>query len=239
MIHLKIAARTHLGTVRAHNEDAFVIGDSAVAGTSDTRIERMVSIDSPLLLGVADGIGGHKAGGVASERATRRLAAGPFCAQQALEDVLRALDTELLEAGNAVQTFRLGTTFCGILFSPSPVGVVIGDGFIGMLSGRALRPFGLSWADIEQTSSLDAALGGRNPSIPFSLDWHNIPFDAGARYVIATDGVIRALDYNAFRSAISEGVTPTDCLDRIFSRALQTRAPDNLTCIIVEVCDAP
>ena len=59
---LVVVARTDVGQVRTGNEDAFLVGaDGATAG------------DGVTWLAVADGMGGHRAGEVASATAVRTL----------------------------------------------------------------------------------------------------------------------------------------------------------------------
>ncbi len=235
MPDLVIAARTHTGTVRSHNEDAYVVGDIAATQTESASWERTIALTSPILLGVADGIGGHKAGGLASTIAAKHLASAIITQTEAFEHALHAIDTELLALGRAPETFRLGTTFCGILFGPAPVGICIGDGFMALRDGDALVPFGPTWEDVAKTSLLEAALGGRDPESALPLVWQAIPYRDGARYVIATDGVIRALSYEAFEAAVQNAGSPSQCIARIFTAALQPRAPDNLTCIVADL----
>lgn len=230
-----IAARTHVGNVRTRNEDAFVIGFEPISRSMDAGLVRSFEIETPLLLGVADGIGGHAAGDVASETAVVGLAMHSYSERGALAEVLHAIDASLLARGDDPSTYRMGTTFCGMLLGPQPVGLVVGDGFLGVRAGRALQPFGPSWDDVAASMAIDSALGGRDPSSPLVLSWRTMPFVVGGRYVVASDGIVRATTYEAFAAAIREGRDPKDCLDRIFMLGLAGIAPDNITCIIAEV----
>lgn len=203
----------------------------------ESQLNDTFGIEEPILLGVADGIGGHKAGDIASDIAVSGLSARRFADRDALASELQTIDTTLLAQGSAADTFRMGTTFCGMLLGPQPVGVVIGDGFLAVRSGRALQPFGPSWDDIAESTTITSALGGREAStLPrLALSWREMPFAIGARYVIASDGIVRALSYESFAESIRVGNDPTECLERIFSLALTGAAPDNITCIIAEV----
>src|SRR5699024_5319579 len=70
-----VTALTHRGAVRSANEDAVVMGALTVAGANMTSPVRCVlPISEPVILAVADGIGGQAAGEIASEHAVHRLA---------------------------------------------------------------------------------------------------------------------------------------------------------------------
>jgi PPM family protein phosphatase len=60
-----IAAFTHRGRVRPDNEDAIAIGDHILTGDMDAPVVMTAPIDSCLLM-IADGMGGHAHGAMAS-----------------------------------------------------------------------------------------------------------------------------------------------------------------------------
>lgn len=74
MIHLDISAASQPGLKREHNEDMILIDTETYR---DTYTQRSFDIDAatPLIIAVADGLGGHNAGEVASEDAARELGA--------------------------------------------------------------------------------------------------------------------------------------------------------------------
>src|SRR5438270_8971130 len=97
---MRVAHRTELGYVRARNEDAVLV----VPTGPDT-----------YLVGVADGMGGHPAGDVASGIAVRtlaaRLGAGAEDPDRALVDALRAAHEEITAAARANPQYAgMGTT---------------------------------------------------------------------------------------------------------------------------------
>jgi serine/threonine protein phosphatase PrpC len=63
LVRRDVVAYTSVGKIRLHNEDCATIDDNSVR---EERIEAFVLEGSPHLLAVADGMGGHAKGEVAS-----------------------------------------------------------------------------------------------------------------------------------------------------------------------------
>ena len=68
---MRVGAKTHIGQMRAVNEDAYLVQDS--------------------ILAVADGMGGHQAGEVASSVAVKTIAGWPFDPLEPEESLNQAL----------------------------------------------------------------------------------------------------------------------------------------------------
>jgi serine/threonine protein phosphatase PrpC len=88
-----VTALSHAGLVRDHNEDSLVTGQwTLCAAETETPQTFVFPITSPLVVAVADGLGGHPGGDVACSVVLRELArAGPTLdSEQRLRDVLNA-----------------------------------------------------------------------------------------------------------------------------------------------------
>ena len=70
-----VAAFTHPGLVRPHNEDCIAVGAWLQQGSMVQPAQFILPLEKPLLCLVADGLGGHAAGEVASRYAAQRLSA--------------------------------------------------------------------------------------------------------------------------------------------------------------------
>ncbi len=123
-VHLRAAAFTHQGAVRAHNEDTIAVADWI---TSEPMAQPLVlehAVAAPLICLVADGMGGHAAGEVASRSVAEHLcrrAAGPST-RPALAALLRAADAELFALMQEQPAWRgMGTTVAGLSVAPERV----------------------------------------------------------------------------------------------------------------------
>ena len=114
-----VTALTHRGAVRSANEDAVVMGALTVAGANMTSPVRCIlPISEPVILAVADGIGGQAAGEIASEHAVHRLAeTGPHLdGPTKIAQLLSNIDEEIKDHAQQHTEFSgMGTTVAGLL----------------------------------------------------------------------------------------------------------------------------
>src|SRR5260370_41770274 len=100
--HIEVAAVSHKGRVRANNEDSITVAgwvsDVEMSAPRRSRHE----LTEPLLFAVADGVGGHAGGEVASRYAVKGLA--EQVGERAAEIVARlaALNARLYQSMQAV-----------------------------------------------------------------------------------------------------------------------------------------
>src|SRR5438045_7105256 len=95
---VEVVAFTHQGRVRAGNEDSLTVAGwvSDVAMSAPRRSRHALA--EPLLVAIADGMGGHAAGEVASRYAIKRLAAETFTGSAAaVSGTLGTINAELYQ----------------------------------------------------------------------------------------------------------------------------------------------
>lgn len=114
-----VTALTHRGAIRPANEDAVVMGALTVASANMTSPVRCIlPISEPVILAVADGIGGQAAGEIASEHAVHRLAeTGPrLDGPEKIAQLLSNIDEEIKDHAQQHTEFSgMGTTVAGLL----------------------------------------------------------------------------------------------------------------------------
>lgn len=154
-----VTALTHRGAVRPANEDAIVMGALTVAGANMTAPVRCVlPVGEPVILAVADGIGGQAAGEIASEHAVHRMAEvgarleGP----DHIAQILGNIDEEIKDHAKQHTEFSgMGTTVAGVLLN--------GDGNFWFNVGDS-RTYRIESGRLHQLSEDDS------PALPPSED---------------------------------------------------------------------
>ena len=234
---LLCASRTHVGLRRKLNEDAVL----AQPGRG--------------LFAVADGMGGHDAGELASGLVVEALARLPAeehtdallaAATRALEDVNRRL--RAMAAGGP-EPSTIGTTV---------VGLVLGDGRFGCFwsgDSRAYRLRGGQLTRLTRDHSLvqelvDAGMlsDSEAPHHPSAnivtravgaddlLEVEGVTGDAepGDRFLLASDGLTRHVDDGELEQLLARG-SPDALADQLIDTVMARGAYDNVSVVIVDV----
>ncbi len=123
---------SHDGLVRAHNEDSTVVGPWTTCATSTLAPQTFIfPLRDPLVVAVADGLGGHPAGDVASSVVVQTLAGlGPTLADaDAVRQALALCNERLFEAAaHDAARVGMGTTVAGVVMGSETAMVFnIGD----------------------------------------------------------------------------------------------------------------
>jgi PPM family protein phosphatase len=237
-LSLRFAARSDVGLQREGNED------SGYAG--------------PSLLAVADGMGGHAAGEVASSVAVATLAQ--------LErdvpggDLLDTLARAVAEANKAISQMvtvdpkldGMGTTLTALLWAGGRLGLVhVGDSRAYLLRDGKLEQITHDHTFVQtlvdeqritpeeadhhpQRSLLLRALDGRGDPDP-DLSLRDV--QVGDRYLLCSDGLSGVVPFEAIAEALSES-DPDAAVDALVRMALEGGGPDNVTCIVADVVEA-
>jgi serine/threonine protein phosphatase PrpC len=235
---LRYAARSDIGLQREGNED------SAYAG--------------PHLLAVADGMGGHAAGEVASATAITVLA--PLGAEDPGLDVIDALVDavgttglrlrELIASNPAIE--GMGTTLTALLWSKGRATLChIGDSRAYLLrEGRFIQithdhSLVQSLLDQGQITEDDVATYPYRSMLLRALDAQTVPepdltqFEThpGDRYLLCSDGLSGVVTEQKLREVLTCARDPDEATLRLVRLAIEGGGPDNITCIVADVID--
>ena len=237
-LSIRFGARSDVGLIREGNEDALYAG--------------------PRLLAVADGMGGHAAGEVASRVVIETLAPLDESPPDGdLTDALRrAVETanaylrDMVAADSALD--GMGTTLTALLWVHESLGVVhIGDSRAYLLRDGQLEQVTHDHTFVQtlidqgritpdeatthpQRSWITNALDGR-PDVELDLSIREAR--AGDRYLVCSDGLSSYVSEPTLAEALGSGDPQAAC-DQLVDLALRAGGLDNVTVIVADVVDA-
>ena len=230
---------------------------TAWAARSDTGLARSANEDSAYagrwLYAVADGMGGHPAGDVAS--ATAITAISPYDAPVPAEHLVEAAGRAVATAGATIirrteadaSLQRMGTTLTAMLWTGQAFALAhIGDsrayrlrrGHLSQLTeDHALHNLVSSTASSPLLAPvlsryLDAR-PGRSPDLALRQG------QAGDRYLLCSDGLTAVVPDTAVGKVLASGDGPAPIADRLIDLALDAGGPDNITVIVIDVTAEP
>ncbi len=235
---LRYAIRSDVGLLREGNED------SAYAG--------------PHLLAVADGMGGHAAGEVASAATITTIA--PLDARHLGPDLVGALADAVATANLRLQELiisdpaieGMGTTLTALLWSDGYAALChIGDSRAYLLRNgqfvqithdhtlvQSLVDEGKITEDDVAThphrSLLLRALDGRTVAEPDLTQLDSLP---GDRYLLCSDGLSGVVTEQTLYQTLSAVRDPDKAALQLVELAIRGGGPDNITCIVADVLD--
>ena len=235
---LRYAARSDVGLVRAGNED------SGYAG--------------PRMLLVADGMGGHAAGELASAIAVATLSSlneNPPSAADALGALADAVDRVGITLGSVVsaepELAGMGTTVTGIAWLDGRIAVVhVGDSRAYLLRDGELmqithdHTYVQTLVDAGRLTEEQAAKHPRRSLLTRALDGIT-PVEAdlsvrearvGDRYLLCSDGLTGVITHERLQVILAQQ-DPTGCVTQLVDVALERGAPDNVTVVVADVVD--
>src|SRR4051812_18935508 len=211
----------------------------------------------PRLLAVADGMGGHAAGEVASRVAIETVA--PLDEDLPGSDLISALRDavetangylrDMVAADSALE--GMGTTLTALLAAGQRLGLVhVGDSRAYLLRDDELHQITHDHTLVQslvdegritaeeatthpQRSWITRALDGRGE---IELDLSVREAHAGDRYLLCTDGLSGVVSEETMLEALRV-TDPQGACDRLVELALRAGGPDNITCIVADVVD--
>ena len=226
------AGRTQRGQARSRNEDAF--------------------LDCPQhgCWAVADGMGGHRHGDVASQWVISSLAS--LKAEGNLDQRVNAARQRLQAVnqrlGSAGSDAAMGSTVVALLLEEGRAACVwAGDSRCYLWRGQRLyqlsrdhsllqrlmaeRHMSMAQAQAHPNArALTRAVGARGP---LQLEVLELGTQPGDVFLLCSDGLYQALSHGELGRALSAG-TPQQVVERLFATVLRTPASDDLTAVVVQ-----
>ncbi len=231
---LRVTAMTHRGAVREHNEDSLVVGAFTACGADmPDPVVWDVPLTAPVIVAVADGMGGHAAGELASAHAVRALAGQAPRDGAAIDAVLRRIDGELLERARVDAGLAgMGTTVAGVVVAPD--GVLrfgAGDSRVYLEHGGYLAL--ISTDDRGPSGGLTQYLGGRVDGSELSPAVE--PLAAAGRVLLCSDGLSDLVDLETMEQLLTGPGGSPRAVKALWAAAMNASGRDNITIALVEL----
>lgn len=247
-------AITHNGVVRPNNEDCILCDGWMRNSPMDEPIGFSSSAGSPRLrvFAVADGLGGHSSGEVASQFALARLCSAvadlATVSEDSIADLVQDTHKALFVVSGADPSYRgMGSTVAGLVVDPAGAVYLfhVGDSRIYRRQERFLElvtsddrlesaRYGEADPESRSNSSLLQCLGGLSE---FSkITPHVARFDIAdvpETFLLCTDGVSDILTQDEIEETLSESHEQT--VRTLFERVRNAGAKDNVSIVIVGI----
>jgi protein phosphatase len=255
---LSVAARTDVGHKRQNNEDSYLVLDSARRVISQPAVEGLFSLrPSGSLVAVADGMGGHNYGEVASRLCLERLG----------EEFKRSisLETDFREAGalfkRAIERLShslyelareqpayagMGTTLtAALLRGREACFAQVGDSRAYLLRRERLRLLTMdqtvgNFVDTEQGAHLEAHIKdmltqavGSQPEVEVVLTY--VATEPRDTLLICCDGLYKVVSEEQMMPILISPETLMSRAAKLVQLALDHGGPDNITVILSQI----
>ncbi len=223
---------TDKGQVRDGNEDGYVV---------DRRLQ---------LFAVADGMGGHRAGEVASATALEALRAA-IASGTGLGDAITNANTAVHDKSAAdTELTGMGTTLTAVV--PDGHGILVGhvgDSRAYLLRDGELRQLTTDHSLVEELvregrlTEQEAAVHPQRSIITRALgvdeavevDVYSVPLEAGDRLLLCSDGLTTMLRPDDIAGLLRRESDPTRAANLLVDAANAAGGEDNITTIVIDV----
>ena len=226
-------SRTEIGNVREHNEDSLTV--------------------LPPLFAVADGMGGHEAGEVASEITINTLndLAPQSADAEALARTVVAANLNVIKApSQGVGREGMGTPLTAAILEKERLVIAqVGDSRAYLLHNGSLQQLTRDhslMADMIEAGQLTEAEARVHPnrsvitraigSDPhMQPDLYELNVETGDRLLLCSDGICGMIEDHEIASIMRQAPSAQSCADQLVEAALAAGGFDNATAVVVDV----
>jgi serine/threonine protein phosphatase PrpC len=259
-VQVRVVALSDIGRRRPNNEDSYLIFDLGARALHPEEVEVELDLTPPgLLLAVADGMGGHQSGQVASQLCTETLT-GEFLRaldrwesdpqiewERVLTDAVEAANRDVLEAGQrSPDHYGMGTTLTAALMSEGHVLVAqVGDSRAYLLHQGSLvqltrdQTIGNSMLAAHQGVKTDSRFAEMLVQAVGAVDKLDVAvtsagLEPGDSLLICCDGLYKVVEHGAITEVLRSSRTPMEKARELIARANAAGGPDNITVVLSE-----
>lgn len=230
---ISFGSRTDIGYVRDHNEDSLII--------------------IPPLFAVADGMGGHEAGEIASEITVNTLAelAPSHLDAEGLTAAVEAANYNVMKAPRqGIGRDGMGTTLTAAMLEGERLLIAqVGDSRAYLLHKGHLQQITRDhslMADLIEAGQITPEEARVHPNrsvitraigsdIHMRPDIYELNVDAGNRILLCSDGLSSMISNNAIESIMRRQSDAQHCADELVTAALENGGADNVTVVVADV----
>ena len=230
---ISFGSRTDIGYVRDHNEDSLII--------------------IPPLFAVADGMGGHEAGEIASEITVNTLAelALSHLDAEGLTAAVEAANYNVMKAPRqGIGRDGMGTTLTAAMLEGERLLIAqVGDSRAYLLHKGHLQQITRDhslMADLIEAGQITPEEARVHPNrsvitraigsdIHMRPDIYELNVDAGDRILLCSDGLSSMISNNAIESIMRRQSDAQHCADELVTAALENGGADNVTVVVADV----
>lgn len=236
---LRYAARSDVGRVRSKNDDSAYVGKQLAV--------------------VADGMGGHAGGNVASASTVLDLVhldrGDHPDAETVLADEIQTANSLLSDlVRSRPELTGMGTTVTALLLNEDVLHFAhIGDSRAYRLKDDVFEQISVDHTFVQRLidegrlrpedaethphkNVLMRVLGDVDASP--ELDLSSFPADDGERWMLCSDGLNAVVDADTIESIVRHAPTLQACVDQLVDMTLDGGSPDNVTVVVFEVAEA-
>ena len=231
-LRVQVGASTDVGRVREGNEDAYMVRDP--------------------LFAVADGMGGHQGGEVASNLALERLERATDGGSD-LADVVREANRAVFEqAAQDPGLAGMGTTLTAVRVQDERLHLAhVGDSRMYLLRDGRLERITRDHTVVEQLvdqgrmSAEDAKIHPQRSILTRALgvdediqvDESDVDVRPGDRVLLCSDGLTGMVDEDRILSILTDTPDPQAACGALIEAANQAGGQDNITAVVLDVLD--
>ncbi len=235
---VRYAGLSEAGRVRSINQDSHFVGE----------------VETGYVAVVADGMGGHKTGEVASQKAVetirQELAGASSHPPAALAKAVQAANLEIFDYSSLHPEHQgMGTTLTTV-FIDDQVGLVghVGDSRAYLIRSNDIRQltFDHSWVAEQVRQGVitqDEARRHRLRNVitnalgstqEVKLDLLYFDVQAGDKLLLCSDGVSMLLTEDVMKTIVAQHL-PDEAVKQLIAEANRRGSPDNITAVVLEI----
>ncbi|MGH2597237.1 MAG: Stp1/IreP family PP2C-type Ser/Thr phosphatase [Actinomycetota bacterium] len=230
-MRVEAGVATDIGRVRERNEDSFLV--------------------EPPLYAVADGMGGHRGGGVASELALEKVEELFHDGRSSLGEMVHAANRAVFERSMADRkVMGMGTTLTAATIDDEGVHLAhVGDSRAYLLRAGAFRQLTddhtlvnrmvkageitREEAEVHPHRNVVTRSIGTEPEV--EVDQDDVPVIDGDRFLLCSDGLTGTVAEPQIQAILEATPQPQDAADRLIKAANRAGGIDNITVVVLDI----